>query len=146
MTCAACRTLPSGWASNSTGDFVLVATAGTTAGPVDLCVHATVGGCVLTSCLNVMVIGSNSVPHAQEGGSISVHPDPSRGLFIFEGTPGSAWSVEVRDGLGRTVRPSLLLNTMRPASLDLSDLAPGAYFLCATGHGQQRILRLLVEH
>ncbi|HNA33827.1 MAG TPA: T9SS type A sorting domain-containing protein, partial [Flavobacteriales bacterium] len=140
-------TLPSGWTTSDNGAFVLLAEANNTPGPVELCVTVMVGACELTSCIIVTVDLNTGVAtnDATSTDLVTVQPNPSNGLFQVSATNISALNIEVRDGLGRSVLIPMVLNTSHASVLDLSDLAPGAYYLMASSADRQQVVKLLRE-
>ncbi|MCB9178820.1 MAG: T9SS type A sorting domain-containing protein [Flavobacteriales bacterium] len=138
--------LPQGWTSTSTAEFVLVATAGTATGPVQVCVDATVGGCVLTNCQEVNVMGPQSVATANLADTwFTVQPNPTNGVFqVVVADPNDTIRLTVYDGTGRIVRAPFLL-AGRTATMDLGDVASGAYYVLAERDGQQYMVKLMVQ-
>ncbi len=140
--------LPNGWTTNDNSAFALVAEAANTAGPVQLCVTATVGGCELTSCITVTVDFNTGLdPEATASGAwYTVQPNPSTGLFqLIPAGDLSPLTITVFDAVGRTVHAPFLVAGKSTATLDLSSAAPGAYYLVATGNGERHISRIIVE-
>jgi len=142
-------TLPNGWTTNDNSAFALVADASNTAGPVQLCVTATVGGCELTSCITVTVdinIGLNPEATAASEAWYTVQPNPSAGLFqLIPAADRAPLTITVHDAVGRTVHAPVVTAGKRVSTLDLSTAAPGAYYLVATSGGEQQISRLLIQ-
>ncbi len=142
-------TLPSGWSSDVTNEFVLTATAGLDVGTVQLCVEGFIGGCVLsTDCFDVNVelyTGMTNVT-GSESDLFTVQPNPSSGVFqLIPANDHVAMSITVYDATGRTVKAPFLVAGKRAVSLDLGDAAPGAYYVLATSNGQQRATKLMVK-
>ena len=140
-------TLPNGWSSNSTTDFVLIAQAGTSVGAVSLCVDVQVGNCVLNTCLLVNVelsTGMNAGANTSERW-FTVQPNPSNGIFQFipAGDQG-AMNVTVYDATGRTVKAAFPVADKRTVTIDLNNVDAGTYYLMATRDDQQRIVPLVV--
>ena len=141
--------LPNGWTTNDNSAFALVAEAANTAGPVQLCVTATVGGCELTSCITVNVDFNTGLdPEATTGSDAwyTVQPNPSAGLFqLIPAADVAPLTITVYDAVGRTVHTPFVAVGNRATTLDLSIAAPGAYYLVATSQGEQRISRIMVQ-
>lgn len=141
--------LPTGWTTADNGAFALVAEAANTAGPVQLCVTATVGGCELTSCATVTVDFNTGLdPEATTGSEAwyTVQPNPSSGLFqLIPAADVAPLTITVYDAVGRTVYAPFVAVGKRATTLDLSTSAPGAYYLVATSQGEQRISRIMVQ-
>ncbi|MCB0795882.1 MAG: T9SS type A sorting domain-containing protein [Flavobacteriales bacterium] len=141
--------LPTGWSSGNTTDFVLVATASTTPGPVEVCVNVTANGCPIQGCTTVNVVGPTDVAEVETPTNwLTVQPNPSQGLFLLTPMDGlsSSLTIQVLDGTGRVVvAPRQLVNAGQ-VPLDLSDVAPGAYYLMATQDGEHQVMQLLVQH
>lgn len=140
-------TLPNGWTTGDNSAFVIVAQADNTPGSVQLCVTATVGACELTSCIDITVDFNTGAAGNAVGNSswITVHPNPSTGIFRIAGEREGSMMAEVRDGLGRIVVQPFALTASRTQALDLSHLAPGAYYLIASGGDQQQVIKLILE-
>ncbi len=141
--------LPNGWTSSDNTAFALVATANNTAGPVQLCVTAMVGGCELTSCTTVNVDFNTGIATTSASSDewFTVQPNPSNGMFqlVPTTTSGGAINVTVRDGIGRTIMQPMIVAGPRAMTLDMQDVAPGAYYLLATREGHQQVVKLVVQ-
>lgn len=142
-------TLPSGWTTSDNSAFVIVTQANNVPGPVDLCVTATAGACELTSCTTVMVDFSTGITSGDgtAAGWFTVQPNPNSGVFqlIPAGNDGSPIRVTVNDGLGRQVVAPFIIAGQRSISMDLGDVAPGAYYLVATRNGEQQAVKVMVQ-
>lgn len=143
-------TLPSGWSSDVTNEFVLTATAGIDVGVVQLCVEGFIGNCVLsTDCFDVNVELYTGVTNvtSTNGDWFTVQPNPSNGVFqLIPANSDAPMTITVYDGTGRTVKAQFPVAGKRTVSLDLGEVAPGAYYLMATRDGQQRAVKLVVQH
>lgn len=139
-------TLPAGWSSQNTSAFVLVATAGETAGTVQLCVDAFVGNCMVTSCTDVQVLSGNGTAAIAPASDdwLTVQPNPSDGIFRIIPSGTATTDIIVYDGTGRVVKATYPMVGNRAATLDLAGMAPGAYYLMATRKGDQRVMKLVV--
>ncbi len=141
-------TLPAGWSSTNTSDFVLIASSGNTGESVELCVDAIVGACVLTTCVNITQQVSIGMAENTTGDQwLQVQPNPSNGVFQIIPSKGSAdrMRVSVHDGLGREVVTTFTLPLDRAFPLDMSAMASGAYYMVVTRNDQQQVLKLLVQ-
>ena len=65
----------------------------------------------------------------------------------MSGSSTSFWPtrVTVNDGLGRQVLAPLTIAGQRNISMDLGNVAPGAYYLIATRNGEQRAMKVMVQ-
>ncbi len=141
-------TLPNGWSSTNTSSFVLVAEASEVAGPAQVCVDASTGACVLTSCATVQVVeGLGVAGPAQDADQwFTVQPNPSNGVFQL--TPSSDMATTtftVYDGVGRVVKPAFQLVGKGNFVLDLQEMASGAYYLMAERSGTKRMVQLMLQ-
>lgn len=142
-------TLPAGWSSTNTTDFVLIASSGNSGESAQLCVDAFVGGCVLSTCLNItQQVSIGVTENAMSEQWLQVQPNPSNGVFHIIPSKGSTdrMRISVHDGLGREVVTSFTLPLERAFPLDMGAAASGAYYLVATRNGEQQVLKLLVQH
>ncbi len=140
--------LPNGWSSDNTSSFVLVAQASEVAGPAELCVVAIIGACVLPSCITLQVVGAQEVAGPSQSADqwFTVQPNPSNGLFqLIPANDQGDMNVTVYDGTGRLVKATFPVIGKRAVSLDLGEVAPGAYYLLATRGGEQRAMKLIVR-
>ncbi len=141
--------LPNGWTSSDNTAFALVATANNTAGPVQLCVTAMVGGCELTSCATVNVDFNTGITTANASGDewFTVHPNPSNGIFQLRPsiTGATPLRISVRNAMGQEMIAPFSLAGQRTIDMDLGELASGAYYLLATRNGEQRVIKIMVQ-
>ncbi|MBP6311525.1 MAG: T9SS type A sorting domain-containing protein [Flavobacteriales bacterium] len=141
-------TLPSGWSSTNTNDFVLVATAGTTIGTVDVCVDAIVGGCTVSNCISVQLLDPNGISEVGSGieSWFTVQPNPSNGVFqLVPADENAAMNITVYDGTGRVVKAPFLVVGKSAVMIDMADVAPGSYYVFAQREGQQRVVNIMVQ-
>jgi len=137
--------LPTGWTSDNTGTFVLVAQAGATPGATQVCIDVTVNGCTLTACTSVEVMVSTGFADLQAPW-FSVSPNPSNG--VFQVTPAGASlepaSIKVFDAMGREVLRSTVPSPGKPFTIDLGAVEAGTYYLIAMRDDVQRVMPLVV--
>ena len=142
--------LPADWTSSNTGDFVLVAEAGSTTGTFEVCVEVTVGGCVLSSCRSVQVNGPQGIADDEVDAAawFTVQPNPSNGMFQLRPsmTDATPIRISIRNGLGQELQAPFTVAGQRAIDMDLSGVASGVYYLLATRNDQQTILKLMVQH
>ena len=116
--------LPNGWTSSDNTAFALVATANNTAGPVQLCVTAMVGGCELTSCTTVNVDFNTGIAttNASSEDWFTVQPNPSNGMFQLRPstTDATPLRISIRNGLGQEVLAPFTVAGQRTIDMDLS--------------------------
>ena len=141
--------LPNGWTSSDNSAFVVVAEADNTPGTVQLCVTAMVGACELTSCIDVLVDFNTGIttPVATSTDWFTVQPNPNNGVFqlLPSGSDKSPIRVTVNDGLGRQVLAPFSVAGQRSISMDLGNVAPGAYYVLATRNGEQHAMKVMVQ-
>jgi len=141
--------LPNGWTTSDNNAFVLVAEVNNTAGPVQLCVTATVNGCELESCLNVTVDFNTGITDntADTNNWLSVQPNPSNGMFQLRSYTNDAMPsrITVRNSLGQEVVAPLSVAGQRSIDMDLGGIASGAYYLLATRNGEQQVIKIMVQ-
>jgi hypothetical protein len=140
--------LPNGWTTSDNSAFVIVAEANNTPGDVELCVTVMVGDCELASCITVTVDFNTDIATSNATSSdwFTVQPNPSSGVFQLIPTAGDAsMTITVYDGIGRIVKAQFPVVGKRAVSLDLGEVAPGAYYLMATREGEQRAMKLIVR-
>jgi len=141
--------LPADWTSSNTGDFVLVAEAGSTTGTFEVCVEVTVGGCVLMSCRSVQVNGPQGIAddEATSAEWFTIQPNPSNGMFQLRPstTDATPIRINIRNGLGQDVVAPFSVAGQRTIDMDLGGVASGAYYLLATRNGEQTIIKIMVQ-
>ena len=49
------------------------------------------------------------------------------------------------NGIGRMILKPMIVDGTRTLTLDMQDVAPGAYYLLATGNGQQSVIKLMLQ-
>lgn len=140
--------LPSGWTSDNTGTFVLVAQAGEELGAEQVCIQLTVNGCVLTSCATVTVIDPTAIEEEHAAPWFTVRPNPSNGVFTLTSTDAAQeqTTLRVHDATGREVLRSALAGAARVGTLDLTAVGAGTYYLIAARNGVQQVTPLVVTH
>lgn len=140
--------LPSGWTSDNTGTFVLVAQAGEELGAEQVCIQLTVNGCVLTSCATVTVIDPTAIAEQPAPAWFTVRPNPSNGVFTLTSTDAAQeqTTLRVHDATGREVLRSALAGAVRVGTLDLTAVGAGTYYLIAARNGVQQVTPLVVTH
>lgn len=142
-------TLPNGWTTGDNGAFVLVADVNITPGPVEICVTAMVGACELTSCITVTVDFNTGITTMNAGSDewFSVQPNPSNGMFNILPSDNAKEPVRifVHDGIGRNVIAPFTLSLEQSFTLDMGNVAPGAYCLLATRGNRKQVVKLVVQ-
>ena len=77
----------------------------------------------------------------------TVQPNPSNGKFQLNALEvNTAMSIAVYDATGRVVKAPILVSGKRTLQMDLEDMASGVYHVLATRNGQQRAIRIMVQH
>jgi uncharacterized protein (DUF2141 family) len=141
--------LPAGWVTNDSSSSVLtVISGGLPFVTVQLCVNVTANGCLLDTCLSILIDGTVSV--VGSGGEdlwFTVYPNPSNGTFQVApaGATDKTVDIQVFDALGQRVGTPVVLTGRQPQRLDLQEMANGIYFLRATREGQSQVLELIIQ-
>ena len=142
-------TLPNGWTTADNSAFVVVTQANNVPGVVQLCVTATVGACELSSCADITVdFNTGIIANTTDNNNwFTVQPNPNNGVFqlMSSSSDKSPIRVTVNDGLGRQVLAPFTIAGQRSISMDLGNVAPGAYYLIATRNGAQQVMKAMVQ-
>lgn len=83
---------------------------------------------------------TTSVPHTMSA-AIGIHPNPARDRIMIE-TPG-AQLVEVLGPEGQLLKRLAVMTGSGRSSIDISELAPGTYFVRVTGAEGSRVQRFI---
>jgi hypothetical protein len=87
-----------------------------------------------------------SVQKVNASESFSIHPNPVRGtMLIVEGDGVENGVFEIYDLLGGRIRTVLPSNALKRQSIEIGDLAAGAYYLRLSGGGQVETRKFVVE-
>ncbi|MCB0764862.1 MAG: T9SS type A sorting domain-containing protein [Flavobacteriales bacterium] len=77
--------------------------------------------------------------HPLDRGTVTIHPNPTRGILHIDAGSGGEQLVEVLDALGRVVLRTISIGPVR--TVDASGLTPGQYLLKLSGAGAVKQIR-----
>ena len=77
----------------------------------------------------------------------TVLPNPSNGIFQLRTSTsaGTSFRINIRNALGQEVLAPFTVAGQRSIDMDLSDVAPGAYYLLATSINDQKVIKIMVQ-
>jgi hypothetical protein len=126
--------------------------AAVTASPASTTQYTVVGtdanGCNNWDTVTVTVNNCSGINQNFIGGiTVSIHPNPTNGVFVIEGNLGDAKQVniELKNTLGETVKviESTELAGNYTKEVNVSELANGIYFLTIKANGQSQIKKMI---